>query len=298
MKFLKYKKIYRLGTEETEGILDGKVHIQEKVDGANTQIWVDDGVICTGSRSQRITEGFNGFCAYVQMSEPIKQLLLDYPNYRLYGEWLVRHTIAYNETAYRKFYLYDVCGSDEVMLDLPEVEMLALRYGIAFPQVFDVIDNPTVDQINKYVGLTNLGEHGEGVVLKNFGFRNKFGDQQHAKVVTQKFKEDNGLVFGGNNKHSDTYWEMYIVNKYMTLERVQKIMHKIQPTIDKKLDFEHTSRVSNTAFHDMMTEEIWEICKKVGTIDFRKLNSLATRKAIQIYKDLLSGDVSVADRKN
>lgn len=298
MKFEKYKKIYRLGKEECEGILLGRVYVQEKVDGANTQIWLEDNEICTGSRSHRIVEGFNGFCAYVKMDEPIKKFFEDYPNYRLYGEWLVRHTIQYKETSYKKFYLYDIAEENGHMLELSEVEMLALRYGIPYPQIFDVIENPREEQIQKYVGLTNLGEDGEGVVLKNPAFVNKFGDQQYAKVVTQKFKEDNGLVFGGNNKYSDTYWEMYIINKYMTLERIQKLIHKIQPTVDKPLGLEHTPRIAGTAFHDMMTEEIWEICKKVGTIDFKKLNGLATRKAIQIYKDIITGDVSVADRKN
>lgn len=298
MTFEKYKKIYRLGIEETEGILLGKVYIQEKVDGANTQIWLEDGTICTGSRSQKIIEGFNGFCAFVQMNEPIKKFFTDFPNYRLYGEWLVRHTISYTETSYKKFYLFDIADEKGKMLELSTVITLADKYGIPYPQLFDVIENPTMEQIMKYVGKTNLGTNGEGVVLKNTTFLNKFGDQQYAKIVTQKFKEDNGITFGGNNKHSDTYWEMYIVNKYMTLERVQKIMQKIQPQIDKKLDFEHSSRIGNSSFHDMMTEEIWDICKKVGTIDFKKLSSLSTRKAIQIYKDLLTGDVSVADRKN
>ena len=39
MQFLTYKKIHRLGVDETDGILIGKVYVQEKVDGANVQIW-------------------------------------------------------------------------------------------------------------------------------------------------------------------------------------------------------------------------------------------------------------------
>lgn len=298
MQFLSYKKIYRLGVEETEGILQGKVYIQEKVDGANTSIWVEDGVICMGSRSKKITEGFNGFCAYVAMNEPIKKLLADHPDYRLHGEWLVRHTVVYKETSYKKFYMYDISDETGKFMELVDVERIAGKYGIPFPQIFDVIDNPTEEQINKFVGLTNLGEQGEGVVLKNPAFVNKFGEQQYAKVVTQKFKEDNALVFGGNNKHSETYWEMYIINKYMTLERVQKLIHKIQPTVDEPMGLQHTPRIANSAFHDMMTEEIWEICKKVGTVDFKELNKLAQKKAVQIYKDLITGNTSVADRPN
>lgn len=43
--FIKYPKIHRLGKEETEGILNALCYIQEKIDGANTSIWIgEDGV--------------------------------------------------------------------------------------------------------------------------------------------------------------------------------------------------------------------------------------------------------------
>ena len=298
MEFLTYKKIYRLGVDETEGILHGKVYVQEKVDGANVSVWIKDGVIHMGSRSKEITAGFQGFCAYVQMNEPIKKLLTQRPEYRLHMEWLVRHTVPYKETSYRKAYLYDISLEEGKFLETDLVIDIAKEYGIPYPQIFEVIENPTEEQINKYVGLTNLGEIGEGVVLKNPTFVNKFGEQQYAKVVSQKFKEDNALVFGGNNKHSDTYWEMWVVNSFLTIERVRKIMHKVEPTLDRKLGLEDTPRIANTAMHDMYSEEFWSIAKKVGKLDFKKLNSLATRKAVQIYKDILSDDISVADMKS
>lgn len=300
MQFKEYNKIHRLGKEETDGILIGKCYIQEKVDGANVQIWKDEtGKIRMGSRSKEITEGFNGFCEYVNNDTRISSLLNMFPEYRLYGEWLVRHTIQYSETAYKQFYLFDIENiATGTLLELNQVKNVAEQFALCFPQIFAVLENPTVEQIMPFVGKTNLGEKGEGVVIKNPAFINMFGINQYAKIVTQEFKEDNGLVFGGNNKHSDTYWEMYVVNKYITLERVQKIMNKLQPLIDKKLDFEHTSRIASTTFHDMLTEEIWEISKKVVSVNFKKLSNLCTRKAAQIYKDILNNSISVADQNH
>jgi len=81
----------------------------------------------------------------------------------------------------------------------------------------------------------------------------------------------------------------------MTLERILKIMHKIQPLIDKRLDMEHTSRVINTAYHDMITEEIWAIQKAVtGNLNFKNLSRLAQRKAAAIYHAILGNMPSVA----
>lgn len=308
MAFKRYPKIHRLGKEETEGILEGVVHIEEKIDGANVSIWYENGEICMGSRSQKITEGFNGFCDYVRNHPTLTVLFERYPHIRLYGEWLVRHTIGYNETAYKKFYLFDVTSrtaetdSDgearEEFWARMAVHQLAQDFDLLTPAYHGEFENPTPDVINQFVGKSTLGEHGEGVVLKNPTFRDKFGNHNYAKVVTESFKEDNGVTFGGNNKHSDTYWEMYIVNKYMTLARIEKIMNKIQPMLDKRLDLEHIPRISNTAYHDMLTEEIWEIADKVGTVDFKALKRVATKKATQIYKDVITCDISVADRHN
>lgn len=300
--FKKYPKIHRLGKEETDGVLSGKCYIQEKLDGANTSIWIDKrGEITCASRNRELSEGFNGFVDYVKENENIKNLLSQYPNLRLYGEWLVRHTINYSEAAYKQFYLFDITETKdgeekEEFWHIDKVYEMARTFDIPTPQLFDTIIDPTVDQIKEYAGKTNLGEVGEGVVIKNFEFVNMFGDTQYAKIVTEKFKEDNGITFGGNNKYSDTYNEMYVINKYMTVERIRKIMNKIQPEIDERLDLKHIPRITKTAYHDLLTEEIWEISEKVESLNFRKLKRLANKKAVQVYKDILLDSISVADK--
>lgn len=293
--FVAYPKIHRLGVEENEGILDKEVFVQEKVDGANTSIWFEDGELKMGSRTRELTDGFNGFCEYVRNHEGIRKFFERYPNNRMYGEWLVRHTIAYNETAYRQFYLFDVQTPSGEYWTTREVELVAYEYGIRYPVIF-VSGKLTEEEIREHVGKTALGEKGEGVVIKRAGFVNKFGEHAYAKIVTQEFKEDNALVFGGNNKHSETYWEMFVVNKYCTLPRVQKVMNKLQPIIEERLDYKHTPRIAGTCYHDMITEEAWEIANKVPMLNYRELKKLAHKKFIQIYHDLLEGSVSVADK--
>src|SRR4051812_35005769 len=102
--FRSYGKIHRLGKEEVEGILSGLCHIQEKVDGANTSIWLaENGELKMASRTRILgDEEFNGFVPWVKAHPLIEDYLRNNPKHRLYGEWLVRHTIAYKETAYRK----------------------------------------------------------------------------------------------------------------------------------------------------------------------------------------------------
>ena len=302
MPFKEYPKIKRLGEEENDGILIGTVFVQEKIDGANTSIWLDEnGEIQCGSRTQRLSSGFNGFVDYVKAHEGIKKLLTDHPTFRLYGEWLVRHTIAYDETVYKQFYLFDICtigedGEHRDWSDTDSVEAIAQEYGINFATILAKLEYPTLDQIMPFVGTTKLGSSpkGEGVVLKNPAYINKFGSRVCAKIVTQEFKEDNGIVFGGNSKHSETYVEMKMVNKFMTMARIQKIMNKIQPTIDKRLGRENTAQIINTAYYDMFTEELWGFVKDYKLINFAKLQGLACKKAARIYHDVLDGHISVA----
>lgn len=301
MEFKEYRKIHRLGKEETEGILVGKCYIQEKVDGANTSIWWDGSTIRKGSRTQDVTgKAFNGFPQYVDSHPGINLFFKENGSkYRLYGEWLVRHTVAYNELAYKKFYLFDVYDEEQGKeIELPEVYEIAKKYGIDIVPLRAIIDNPTIEQINEFVGKTDFGDRGEGVVIKNFNFVDKFGLRHFAKIVTQQFKEDNAVTFGGNNKHSDTYWEVYVMNKYITLERIQKILHKLQPIIEEKLDMKHIPRVMGTVYHDMVTEEAWEIVNNIPALDFKKLKQLCNQKTKQIYVELITGDISVAHRKN
>lgn len=305
MSFKKYPKIHRLGKDETLGILEGEVHVQEKVDGANASIWIEDGIVQCGSRSRHLeNEGFNGFVPYAQSHIGIKDLLTEHSEYRLYGEWLVRHTISYDETAYKQFYLFDIAiiESDieeaEVFLPIVDIYNIAKKYNIKIPTYHGLFENPTEESLKEFIGVSSIGEKGEGIVLKNDTFLNVFGDNVYAKIVTDNFKENNAIVFGGNNKHSDTYWEVYTVNKYITLARVQKIMHKIQPTEDDPLDLKHTPRIINTVYHDMITEEMWEIQKKVQTINFKKLKQIACKKAVKIYHDILKNEISVAYEKS
>jgi len=298
MEFRKYEKVHRLHKEEVDGILIGTCYVQEKIDGSNTSVWLDNnGNLKMASRNKEIIEGFNGFVDYIKENDAIQSLLKDYPTWRLYMEWLVRHTLQYKETAYKKAYLFDIFDGEKY-LSIEDVNQIADEYGIPKPYYFGKFENPTPEQLKEFAGQSDIGERGEGIVIKNRDFVDKFGDNHSAKIVTEEFTESNAITVGGNNKHSETYWEMYIVNKYITLGRVQKIMNKIQPEIDERLDMKHIPRINNTVYHDMITEEAWEIAKKVPAIDFKKLQRIAYRKIKQVYVDILNDSVSVADRKN
>lgn len=301
MKFKTYNKIQALHKEESDGILNGICYLQEKIDGANTSIWLEDGEIHCGSRTRDLTkagDGFNGFVDYVKNHEGIQNLfnLNKDLNIRLNGEWLVRHTIGYNELNYKNFYLFDIEIDDKV-ISMDEMYKMAETFGIKTAHLFEVKENPSLDDIKKHAGKSMLGSKGEGVVIKNINFINKFGDMSFAKYVTQEFKEDNAVTFGGNNRSSETYNEMYYVNKFMTLSRVTKIFHKLE-SMEGRLDMKHIPRIMGMCYHDLITEEAWVIAQEMGKsgkfFDFKSFKNLCDKKSKSIFIELLTGDVSVA----
>lgn len=295
-----YGKIKRLGSEEVEGILNGTCVIQEKVDGANTSIWLDtEGNFKMGSRTRILKddEEFNGFVPYVKSHIGVHNLLAARPNFRLFGEWLVRHTIRYKETAYKKFYLFDIWDDEHQCYVSPdEVRNWAEVFQIDIVPQYDVVQKPTIEYLQEFVGKTQFGDRGEGIVIKNYKYINSFGDLTFAKLVEHSFLEDNAVAFGGNNKYSETYSETYVINKYMTLPRVKKIMDKLQPEINERLDLKHIPRICNTAYHDMLTEEIWAIQNDVKSLDLKALKRIGFKKAKQIYVDMLNEDINVHDQ--
>jgi hypothetical protein len=300
MQFRKYDKIYRLGKDETIGILKGTVNVTEKLDGANLSVWLGDGgEIRVGSRNNDLTANgneFNGAVHYCNAHEGIKSFFVNNPDCRLYGEWLVRHTLAYNETAYKKFYLFDIYQDGYWQQDI--VQEIGKEYGIETVPYLGEFTNPTLPELTKLVeGQKSVyGEKREGIVIRNPEFVNQFGDKCNAKLVSEGFMEDNGITFGGNNKYSEAYWEQYVSNKYITIERVQKIMNKIQPEVNEKLDMKHIPRIIGTVYHDVITEESWDIASKAKSIDYDTLKRICSKKIKQVYCDILTGQISVADK--
>ncbi len=292
MTFKKYPKIHRLGKEEVEDILFGDCYIQEKIDGANTSIWIDkrEEITC-GSRNRELESGFNGFVDFVKSDDRIKKILKDNPTWRLYGEWLVKHSMVYQEEAYRKFYLFDITevkdGEEtEEFKIVPEVNRIAEKYKLDKPHYFGKFSNIDIEELKEMCGKSYIGDNGEGIVIKNFDFVDKWGNINYAKMVTEKFKEKNSIIFGGNDKHSETYKETNIMLKYVTQARVEKNLNKIQSIMDEKLDLKHIPRIMETVYHDILTEEIWDIQKKFSEINFRRLRRLIGLKTRQIFIEI------------
>lgn len=295
MKHKRYEKIRALWNAENNWILNWLVYVQEKIDWANLSVWVDGVDFRVWSRSQDVTEkGFRWAVDYIMSHKWIKQLityLMDSEktkDVRLFGEWLVPHTIwDYNPESYNHFYMFDI-EVDWISLSTEEVLSLAKIYDIKAPQLFYVWTNPSEEEVKKHVGESFIWPKGEWVVIKNTDFINQFGNPAYAKIVWEKFKEDNLVTFWGMQKWDN---EIKIVLKYCTDWRVRKIINKIEQNEDRDIKMEDVWRVISMVQYDIIVEEVWNY-SKYWVIDFKRLKGLLWKRISKMAIWIINGEAT------
>jgi hypothetical protein len=311
--FHRYMHIERFGTREVEGIEVGECWVYPKLDGANSSVWVrpeaSEGMqhytICTGSRNRELSleEDNHGFAAWLTGSsiaaENLRLLVLRNPHVRVFGEWLVQHTIkTYRAEAWRQFYAFDIWHeAEQRWLNHFEAEALCLESAVPFVPPLAKIMNPTevdlrrlVDS-NTYLMQDGAGP-GEGIVIKNWGFRNKFGRQVWAKMVRNVFKEENRAAFGVPEPGASHQLELEIAQRYVTPELVQKERSKIEADLGCGPPGGNLPPVQpqllGRIWHCIVTEELWDAVKrfKNPTLDFKKLNRFVNAETKKLAPDL------------
>ncbi len=279
MEFNKYQHIERLNTDETEGIELGEVYAFPKIDGTNASMWLDDGVVCAGSRNRVLSPGNDnhGFCCWAFNQRNITRFLNDHPDLRLYGEWLVKHTFEnYRPEAMKDFYVFDVCD-DYKYLHYEEYKLLLEKYEINYIPPLCVFENPSSGQMHKTLEKNNYlvidgGGNGEGVVFKNYSYRNKYGRQTWAKLVSSEFKEKHTKCMGAPVIKGVMVFEDKIVENYCTEAFIQKEFEKIKA--EKGWNSKMIPMLLGVIYHELITEETWNFIKKYKSpvIDFSLLN--------------------------
>ena len=295
MLYKSYQHIERLGTDAVEGILDGTVYVYTKVDGSNCVCWLgDDNALHVGSRRREITPNDdNAGCASYILSEPkYFELVKRHPNCYFFSEWLTRHTIKnYNSDAWKKPYFFDVLeitedGTRYVPYEeyVPWFEELDIDY---IPLVAK-LENPTKEDINNVLEEAHFLQEekgtNEGVIVKNYQYKNKYGRTTWAKVVRQQFKVSHKL----KRVIDESNIEQSIVNEFCTPEFVEKEFAKIVNENNGCWNSKLIGKLLGVVWHTFIEEECWNIIKKYKNpkIDFKVLQGLVTIKIKEVKQDV------------
>lgn len=283
MEFRKYQHLERFGTTEVQNIELGKVYVFPKIDGTNASVWLNDkGEIQAGSRKRHLTLDSDnaGFCAWVKQQSNLLEYLKENPTHRLYGEWLVPHSLkTYRDNAWRKFYIFDVAidaGDGVKYLPYDEYKPLLEQKQLNFIAPISIITKASYEQLvkelQKNVFLIQDGKGvGEGVVIKNYEFKNKYGRNTFAKIVTSEFKEKHAKVMGAPEIKGKKMVEEEIAKEFVTTALVEKVYSKIEN--ENGFSSRNIPQLLNTVYYDVVKEETWNFVKKHKnpTINFTTL---------------------------
>lgn len=301
MEFQKYQHIERFGTMGVEGIEIGTTYVFPKIDGTNGSMWKDNDTFHCGSRNRVLTIGDDnaGFLSTLQREIRFCDFFKNHPNYRLFGEWLVPHTLkTYREDVWRKFYVFDVIEQhpeDEFKfryLTYEEYQPLMEQYEIDYIPCLAKFINGTEEAFIKTMeGNTFLikdGEGiGEGIVIKNYNFINRFGQVTWAKIVNTEFKDKHTRDSGPIEKSAKSCAADRIVDEYCTTALIEKTYAKIVTECDG-WDSKFIPRLLNTVYHDLIVEESWNFVKKFKNpyVDYKRVQKLITAKIKEIKPEL------------
>lgn len=300
MTFLRYPHLEKYGNQAVQDIEFGVCHIFPKLDGTNASVWWEpdpdcDGGLKSGSRNRQLSlEKDNAaFHAYVLKNQTLYHFCSAHPNLILYGEWLVPHTLkTYREDAWKKFYVFDVYDrTTESFLPYDKYQGLLDNAGIDYIPCVQTIKNPSYDNLvyaakqNTFLMESGVGE---GIVIKNYEWKNKYNQVVWAKLINSEFKEQNVKVFSPSHVDNMTNAEK-IANKACTKALIEKEFAKI---VNENYGWSSRfiPRLLHTVYHSVVTEELWDCLKTInkGSVNFRELEQHCIKKVKEIKPEIFS----------
>lgn len=302
MEFKKYGKVYRLGMQETEGVLEGDVIIQEKIDGGNFRFYfTNEGQIIFGSRNLNLSENehelqghnFKKVIDYIlKQIESVEVNTQSLSNFIFYGEACIKHTINYDWDNMPLFLGFDVYNtSSEKYCNLKESEEFFSCLNLQMVPVLDKT-SVSVDELNddlvpisKYASPSAKDQKAEGIVIKNYD------KQIFAKYVRDEFKERNAEAFGGQpkyNKEDDTNNSEFMF-KYCTNPRIEKVIMKLLDE-GKYLDMKLMGDVIRNTYLDIIEEEWREILTSKWKLDFQNLRKKIAPRCRNVLEQMITNN--------
>lgn len=260
----KYTDIVRLGHKTTFGVLEvgDLITITEKIDGANASFILNEfNEVDCFSRNNQVTEGNTLRGYYGWIKENIKPELLN-PKFRYYGEWCISHKIQYKPEYYQNFYLFNVY--DEELSEYLSDDVMrseANRIGIKTVDLLYEGEYISFEHLLTFVGQSKMAINiGEGIVVKNVNYKDKYGNQVFVKLVSDEFRETQKQK-APKDPNRPISIEQEFINMTVTKARVDKLLHKLvdENILEEKFGIEDMGLIlknlGSRIYEDVMKEE-------------------------------------------
>lgn len=272
------------------------ISITEKLDGAQTHICYDsdDHKLLCFSSNQELSENhtLRGFYDYVKTLDmtPFEK----YPDYDFYGEWLVPHTVIYDESNYDKWYLFSVYDkANKRYLPQSFVKGFALKYHFNYPHELYYGPFRGWDHIYGFANSPSYGPSQEGIVIKNQTALDSGRGPHILKYVNDSFKETKieNHMRKVDKAGSDKKAEYSVADEYaamiVTPARVTKILHKMidEDIIPREISPKNMGVIAKnlpSRVYDDCIKEEHDIVMKAGPFGRKAIYSLSMNIAKEI----------------
>lgn len=295
--FYKYQHVANdFNSQEVAGLLDSaEIIIQPKLDGSNCQVWMENGELIVSSRNKVLSLEQDNQGCYQYFCKPwIKKKFMQFfttnPTVKLVGEWLVPHKIKYIKEAYNNFIVFDgVFMSTEseagnpIYVDYPLLSDVLLQYSIDHVS-YMVMNNPDISSIKKLfktfcrffnylVDVKNNHKtcEGEGLVVKNYSYSNRFGRSTWCKLINEEFYN-----LSNTKKPKEK------------IDRTQEIEFVESKCIDHLL-----SKCFYKLENDKHMEEYIKLCQNEFVEDYdctglslKTIRNIVAKKAVQFWREV------------
>ena len=288
---------------ELDGLLEGEVFVFPKIDGANHCVYFDKdlGRVGIASRNQLLSMGYDTtkFWHFAVAHKGLENVVTEHPNWRIYGEFLTPHTLRnYKDYAWNRFYIFDV-WDDSTGAWMPYDRVVAVvnlvKAGCDNPEDIEVIppigvlDNPSVEDItalmDKDTFLLQDGTLGEGVVIKNYSYRNPYGRQTWGKIVREDFKAKSKSPNKGEKKELP---EEIAVRQSVTKEFIYKEFYKF--TTDRGVEWrmDMTPDFLKNIWREWWTDFSFDALSGLKTVDMKAVRSAVSRAVMSKLNYMIS----------
>lgn len=302
----KYIHIEQMSDKLVGSFLPGDhIIIQEKLDGANASFQYDaesDSLVCFSRNHPLDAEDtLRGFYDWVQEldKELVRSILGEH--LRVFGEWLVKHTVSYPEEKHNTLYIFDIYDMEKRCYCPQEyVKAVAEALGIPYVPVFYDGVFTNWDEIMPLIGRTEMGgEIGEGIVIKNLSrlCDGKTGLPVYTKLVHERFQE----VFrkarerrqGDPEERKARFLGRQAAESIVTSARVEKMLHKLVDEGIIPVDFSVRDmqtickNLPSAVYYDCLKEEpetvnsVDNFGKHCGAVTLKLAKEIVMRRAQQ-----------------
>jgi hypothetical protein len=224
-----YPSVYQVGHKAIQNLFDGKVFVQEKVDGSQFSFGLVDGTLQARSKGQQLIIDAPGGM-FQRAVDTIKALPL-HPEWVYRSEYLQKpkhNTLVYSRTPKQNLILYDISTGQEEYAPYSAVCAEAERIGLeVVPQFYEgevkaLVFFKSLLETESILGGTKI----EGVVVKNYAQFTGEKKVAMGKYVREDFKEENAKDFRARNPTGNDITQELIL-RYKTDARWRKAIQHL-----------------------------------------------------------------------